>query len=129
MVKKQHTHPSRRERQILDILFRRGKATAAEILAYLPDPPGYSAVRAHLRTMEQKGQVSHKAENLRYVYRPAVRPVKAMRGALRHLVETFFGGSPALAMGALLDTHSSKLSAQELQELTGQIENARKDGR
>ncbi|MBK5293787.1 MAG: BlaI/MecI/CopY family transcriptional regulator [Acidobacteriia bacterium] len=129
MVKNQHTHLSRRERQILDILFRRGKATAAEILADLPDPPGYSAVRAHLRTMEQKGQVSHRAEDLRYVYMPAVRPEKAMRGALRHLVETFFGGSPTQAMVALLDTHSAQLSGQDLQKLSRMIENARKDGR
>ena len=129
MVEKQQVHLSRRERQILDILFRRGKATAAEIQLDLPDPPSYSAVRALLRTMLQKGQISHKAEDLRYVYEPALRPEKAMRGAMRHLVETFFSGSPAEAMAALLDTHSAQLSNEDLQTISRLIEKARKDGR
>ena len=120
---------SRRERQIMDILFRRGRATAAEILNDMPDAPSYSAVRAHLRTLEQKGHVRHRAEDLRYVYLPMVRPEKAMRGALHHLVETFFEGSPGRAAAALIDAHSAELSADDLDRLSKLIEQSKKEGR
>ena len=113
----------------MDILFRRERATAAEILNDMPDAPSYSAVRAHLRTLEQKGHVRHRAEEMRYVYLPVVRPEKAMRGAVRHLVETFFGGSPARAVAALLDSHSADLSPEDLDRLSRQIEEAKKEGR
>lgn len=119
---------SRRERQIMDILFRRGRATAAEIHADMPDRPSYSAVRAHLRTLEEKGHVSHQAEDLRYVYLPTVNPEKARRNALQHLVETFFEGSPARAAAALLDGRSTRLSIEELDRLAELIEKARKEG-
>jgi BlaI family transcriptional regulator, penicillinase repressor len=119
---------SRREWQIMDILFRRGRATAAEIHADMPDRPSYSAVRAHLRTLEDKGHVCHQAEDLRYVYLPTVNPEKARRSALQHLVETFFDGSPARAAAALLDTRSTRLSSDELDRLSVLIEKARKEG-
>ncbi len=120
---------SRRERQILDILFRRGRATAAEVHADLPDRPSYSAVRAHLRTLEDKGHVKHEAEALRYVYSPTTQPGRARKSALRHLVETFFDGSPAHAAAALLDSSAVRLSTEELDNLSALIEKARKEGR
>jgi len=120
---------SRRERQILDILFRRGRATAAEVHADLADRPSYSAVRAHLRTLEEKGHVKHEAEELRYVYSPTTQPGKARKSALRHLVATFFNGSPASAAAALLDGTAARLSSEELDRLSRLIDKARKDGR
>ena len=120
---------SRRERQILDILFRRGKATAAEVHADLPDRPSYSAVRAHLRTLEDKGHVRHEADALRYVYTPTVQPARARKSALRHLVETFFDGSPASAAAALLDSSAAELTADDLDRLSALIDKARKEGR
>lgn len=120
---------SRRERQIMDILFRRGKATAAEIHQDMADRPSYSAVRAQLRTLEEKGHVRHEAEELRYVYLPTLAPSKARRTALQHLVDTFFGGSPAQAAAALLDDGSTQLSREDLDRLGGLIERARKEGK
>jgi predicted transcriptional regulator len=120
---------SRRERQIHDILFRRGRATAAEVHADLPDRPSYSAVRAHLRTLEDKGHVKHEAEALRYVYTPTTQPGRARKSALRHLVETFFDGSPANAAAALLDSSATQLTNEDLDNLSVLIEKARKEGR
>jgi len=120
---------SRRERQIMDILFRRGRATAAEIHADLADRPSYSAVRAHLRTLEEKGHALHQAEDLRYVYLPTQSPEKARRGALQHLVATFFAGSPASAVAALLDGRSARLSLEELDHLSDLIEKAKREGK
>ena len=120
---------SRRERQIMDVLFRLGRATAAEIREGMEDPPSYSAVRAQLRTLEDKGHLRHQEDGPRYVYAPRVRPEQARRSALRHLVDTFFGGSAAQAASALLDHHSAQLSAQELEELTQRIAQARREGR
>jgi predicted transcriptional regulator len=124
-----HLHLSRRERQIMDAVYKLGRATAAEIMAAIPDPPGYSAMRAHLRTLEEKGHVRHEAEDLRYVYLPVVPQSKARRGALRHLVDTFFGGSAAQAAAALLDSSSSRLSAEDLDRLSALIEKARREGK
>ena len=120
---------SRRERQIMDVLFRLGRATAAEIREGMEDPPSYSAVRAQLRTLEDKGHLRHQEDGPRYVYAPRVRPEQARRSALRHLVDTFFGGSAAQAASALLDHHSAQLSAQDLEELTQRIAQARREGR
>jgi len=111
----------------MDILFRRGRATAAEIHQDLPDRPSYSAVRAHLRTLEEKGHLRHEAEELRYVYIPTLAPEKARRSALRHLVETFFDGSPGRAAAALLDADSSRISPDELDRLSALIDKARKE--
>lgn len=108
---------SRRERQIMDVLFKRGKATAAEIQADISDPPSYSAVRAMLRTLEEKGHIRHRADGPRYLYSPVIAKERAKRSALRHLVETFFDGSVELAVAALLDGGARKLSREELDRL------------
>jgi predicted transcriptional regulator len=126
---KSHQQLSRRERQIMDALYRLGRATAAEVLAAIPDPPSYSAVRAHLRTLEEKGHVVHEADELRYIYIPTMRPEQARSSAVSHLVDTFFGGSVAQAASALLDPKSTKLTNEELDRLARLIEQARKEGR
>jgi BlaI family transcriptional regulator, penicillinase repressor len=120
---------SRRERQIMDVLFRLGRATAAEIRAAMADPPSYSAVRAQLRTLEDKGHLKHEEDGPRYVYLPKVRPDQARKSALRHLIDTFFGGSAAQAASALLDANSAKLSPAELDQLAESIARARQEGR
>lgn len=116
---------SRRERQILDALFRLGRATAAQIRSEMPDPPSYSAVRALLRILEEKGHIRHNQDGPRYVYMPVVARDSAKRSALRHLVQTFFEGSATQAISALLDTSSSKLSDQDLERLSRLVEEAR----
>jgi len=124
----QHT-VSRRERQILDALFRLREATAAEIQTALPDAPSYSAVRALLRIMEDKGHVRHREDGPRYVYLPAAETASAPRSALRHVLDTFFEGSAAGAMAALLDDDAAKLSREELDRMQELIAKARKGGR
>ncbi len=119
---------SRRERQIMESLYAGGRATAAEILAALPDPPSYSAVRAMLRILEEKGHVRHEQDGARYVYLPTVGRDKAKRSALRHVLQTFFDGSAEQAISALLDEPSTKLSEAELDRLARLIERARGAG-
>lgn len=118
---------SRRERQILDILYARGTATAAEVLAALPDPPSYSAVRALLRILEEKGHARHETQGTRYVYLPMVPRERARNSALSRIVKTFFDGSAAQAAAALVD--SGSLSDDELKKLSSLIDRARKEGR
>jgi BlaI family transcriptional regulator, penicillinase repressor len=118
---------SRRERQIMDIVYRRGRATAAEVLDDLPDPPSYSAVRAALRLLEEKGQLRHEQDGARYVFLPTVPRDRARSSALSHVVRTFFGGSAEQVVNALVE--EEKLSAAELDRLAGIIERARKEGR
>ena len=110
MPKNPDLNLSNRERQIMDILYRLGQATAAEVQSHLPDPPSYSAVRATLRILEDKGHVQHQHDGPRYVFRPAVAREKAKRSAVRHLVRTFFDGSAEQAVATLLDESSSKLT-------------------
>jgi predicted transcriptional regulator len=119
---------SRRERQILDILYTRGRASAAEIQAALPDPPSYSAARALLRVLEDKGHVKHEEDGPRYMYLPRVPRDRARRSALKHLVETFFAGSQADAAAALLDPSASKLSPEDLDRMESLIARAKKEG-
>jgi len=119
---------SRRERQIMDILFQRGKASAAEVREAMPDAPSYSAVRAMLRILEEKGHVKHQAEGLKYVYLPSIAREKAKRSAVKHLLDTFFNGSPEHAMAALLDVSATRLSDDELDRMAQMIEQARKEG-
>ena len=119
---------SRRERQILDVLFRRREATASEIQADMPDAPGYSAVRALLRILEDKGHVRHREAGPRYVYLPVVGAEAARRSALRHVLDTFFEGSAAGAMAALLGGDGGALSPEELARMEGLIAKARKGG-
>lgn len=105
---------SRRERQVMDILFRLGKATAQEVMDELPDPPTYSAVRALLTILEDKGLVTHAKDSRKYVYSPAVPEKKAKRSALKQLLATFFEGSPEKLVASLLDPSDQKLSAEEI---------------
>jgi predicted transcriptional regulator len=124
-----HAHRlSRRERQIMDLLYRLGRATVAEVLDGLPDPPSYSAVRALLRTLEDKGVVRHLEEGPRYVYEPIVARDAARQSALAHMVQTFFDGSTAQAMAALLDLNGRKLGREETERLSRLIEQSRKEG-
>ena len=120
---------SRRERQIMDIIHARGQATAAEVLEALPDPPGYSAVRALLRILEEKGHVRHERKGARYVYAPRTSPEAARRSALQRVVSTFFQGSVAQAMAALLEDKDTELSDAELNTLQQIIDKAKKEGR
>lgn len=120
---------SRRERQIMDVIYERGRATAAEVLEGLPDPPSYSAVRALLRVLEDKGHLRHESEGPRYVFMPTVARERARKSALKQLLKTFFDGSTEQAVAALLDLSSSKLSDAELNRLSNLIDQARKEGR
>lgn len=123
-----HHELSRRERQIIDILYSHGRATAAEVLAALPDPPSYSAVRAILRILEDKGHVRHEQDGPRYVYVPTIARDSAKRSAMRHMVRTFFDGSAEQAISALLDDSSARLSEAELDRLARLIDQARRSG-
>ncbi len=120
---------SRRERQIMDVLFRRGEATVAEVMAEMPDPPTYSAVRATMRTLEEKGHIVHREDGPRYVYLPAQSPDKARRDALQHVVRTFFAGSAEQALTALLEISDSRIGDKELERLRRQIQKAKSEGR
>jgi BlaI family penicillinase repressor len=120
---------SRRERQIMDILYRSGKASASDVLNAMPDPPSYSAVRAMLRVLEEKGHVKHQEEGLKYVFTPVVAPDKAKRSAVKHVMETFFNGSAEQIVAALLDVSSSKLTRGELDRMAEMIEKAKKEGK
>ena len=128
MRKDGHRHLSRRERQIMDILYQRGRASAQEILDALPDPPTYSAVRAKLRVLEEKGHIRHQEESLRYVYLPVVARDAARKSALRHMVSTFFAGSVQDTVAALLDLSAANLKSADLDRITELIEQARKEG-
>ena len=120
---------SRRERQIMDILYRRGTASASEVKDSLPDAPGYSAVRATLRILEEKGHVKHQADGLKYVYVPVVAADKARRSAVKHLLNTFFGDSTEQAFAALLDVSAKRLTPKELDRLSEMIAKARLEDR
>lgn len=121
-------HLSRRQRQIMDILFREGNCTAEEIRARLPNPPSNSAVRAMLATLKEKGHVRNRAENFRYVYSATMEPETARKTAMDRLINTFFGGSPVAAVNALLGMQSEHISKQELDELGDIIEKAKQEG-
>jgi predicted transcriptional regulator len=120
---------SRRERQIMEILYRLGRASVADVLRELPDEPSYSAVRAHLRILEEKGHVQHEEKDLRYVYLPVVTRERARRSALRSMLDTFFGGSAEEMVAALLDRPTKRLSSEELDRMAALIDKARKEGR
>ena len=128
MRQDKHRNLSRRERQIMDILYQRGRASAAEIHEALPDRPSYSAVRAKLRVLEDKAHVRHEEESLRFVYAPVVPRDSARRSALRHLVSTFFEGSFGQAMAALLDLSAGDLSKADLDRIAALIEQGKKEG-
>ena len=123
-----HSELSRRERQIIDILYAQGRGTAAEVQAALPDPPSYSAVRAMLRILEEKGHVRHEQDGPRYVFLPTIARDNAKRSALRHMLRTFFDGSAEQAISALLDESSTRMSDAELDRLARMIDHARRTG-
>ena len=123
------TNLSRRERQIMEVLYRERQATAGEVLERLPDPPGYSAVRAMLRILENKGHVRHAVDGNRYVYEPKLPRERAGRPALAGVLETFFDGSAEKAMAALLDLSRAELSDDDFDRLSALIEQARLEGR
>lgn len=120
---------SRRERQIMDLLFQRGKASVGEVMDGIPDPPGYSAVRATLRTLEQKGRVTHDEDGRAYIYRPTLRRDAARKSALTHVLKTFFDNSAEQAVAALLELKGPRLSDAQLDRVSRLIENAKKEGR
>jgi BlaI family transcriptional regulator, penicillinase repressor len=127
MRKDTHSNLSRRERQIMDILYQRGRASAGEIHQALPDAPTYSAVRAKLRVLEEKGHVRHEEESLHYVYLPTMARETARRSALRHMVSTFFGGSVEQTVAALLNLSAADLGPQDLERIQGIIDQAKKE--
>src|SRR5215475_12470945 len=124
-----HQQLSRRERQIMDILYQRGKSSASEVRQAMPDAPSYSAVRALLRILEEKGHIRHQAEGLKYVYLPTVAADKAKRSAVKHLLETFFKDSPEQVVAALLDVSSTRLTSDELDRMGQMIERAKREGK
>lgn len=129
MVRKKTREPSRRERQILDALYRLGEASVADVRDALPDPPSYSAVRGLLRVLSEKGQVLHRSDGQRYLYRPTLEPERARESAMRRLLETFFENSTEDAVAALLDLNAGDLSDEAVARLTEKIERASEEGR
>ena len=127
MTKALQTSLTRRERQIMDILFRRGRATAGEVMKDLPAATSYSTVRTQLRVLERKGWARHEDDGIRFVYRPTVARTAARRSALRHMVDTFFDGSAGQAVLALLGGEGRQLSDEELARVAEMIEQARKE--
>jgi BlaI family penicillinase repressor len=129
MTSEKHMQLGRRERQIMDVVYRRGQASVAEVRGDLPDPPSYSAVRGMLGLLEDKGYLRHRQQGLKYVYLPADDASEVRDSALQHMVRTFFGGSPERAVAALLEMSDSKLSAKEKHYLSQLIKKANQEGR
>jgi len=129
MKRGEHIDLSRRERQIMDAIYRMEKATAAEVMDSIPDAPSYSAVRALLRILEEKGHLTHDKVGPRYVYRPTVSLERAKKTAMRHLLSTFFEGSVSQAVAALLDVQNRELDEAELDRLAEIISEAKTEGR
>jgi BlaI family penicillinase repressor len=125
MPPKTSLHLSRRERQIMDIIYARGEAAAAEVHEALPDAPSYSAVRTLLRILEEKGHLKHREDGPRYVFMPTEPRARASRSALKRVVQTFFDGSLASAVAALVDGEGGKVSAEELQRIEAIIQSAK----
>ena len=124
-----HTVLTKRERRIMDRLYRLGRATASEVLEGLPGAPSYSTVRTQLRVLEAKGHVRHEAQGLRYIYMPTVPRHSARRSALKHLVETFFDGSNAKVVAALLGGEASKVTDEDLDRILELVKDARSESR
>ena len=120
---------SRRERQIMDVIYRAGRATASEVLAALDDPPSYSAVRAQLKVLEDKGHLRHQQDGTRHVFSPTLPAAQARGAALKNLISTFFEGSATKAVAALLDLEKDRLRDDELERLSQLIDQAKKEGR
>ena len=129
MTRQPHNNLSRRERQIIDILYAQGRGTAAEVQAALPEPPSYSAVRAMLRILEDKGHVTHQQDGPRYVYVPTLPREDAQESALQRMMSTFFDGSPSKAVAAILDMSEAELSDNEIEQMAKLVEQARRRGK
>lgn len=129
MAGEQHSQLGRRERQIMDVIYRKGKASVSEVRAELPDPPSYSAVRAMLGFLEDKGYLRHEQNGLKYVYLPALDTRQVRASALKHMVKTFFGGSPEQAVAALLEMTDTRLSSKDKQYLSQLVKKAQQEGR
>jgi BlaI family penicillinase repressor len=129
MLKNNHQNLSRRERQIMDVIYAREEATASEVLEALPDPPGYSAVRAMLRLLEEKGHISHRRDGRKYVFAPTVARETASHSAMGNLLQTFFNGSVERAVSSLLDMKAKNLTVDDLDRLADLIEKKRKEER
>ena len=129
MSKKSITDLTRRERQIMDVIFKKGAATAAEVREAMPEPPSYSTVRALLRILEDKGLLKHKQQGPRYLYQPTVRRDRARTSALKHLMHTFYDNSIEQVVAALMDMSGSDMSEEEYEELSRMIERARKESK
>ena len=129
MTNENPTDLSRRERQIMDLLYEREKASVQEVMDGIADPPSYSAVRAMLRTLEEKGRVTHVEDGRAYIYQPTIRKDAARQGALSHLLKTFFDGSTEKAVAALLDLKGPRLSQAELDRVAHLVEQAKQEGR
>ena len=123
-----HIALTRRERQIMEILYKHGKATANEVLDELPGSPHYSTVRTQLRVLEEKGHVTHEEAGVKYVYMPAVPRRAARKSALRHLVDTFFDGSAEQVVAAVLGGEGARLSDEELDRIAELVDKAKKEG-
>jgi predicted transcriptional regulator len=129
MSGEKHLELGRRERQIMDVIYRRGKASVAEVRGDIPDPPSYSAVRAMLGFLEDKGHLRHEQEGLKYVYLPVDDTTKVRASALKHMVKTFFGGSPERAVAALLEMSDTSLTEKDKEYLAQLIKKAQQEGR
>ena len=129
MAKKALDRLSRRERQIMELIYASGQATATDVLERLPDPPSYSSVRALLRILESKGHLRHVVEGPRYVFLPPLAPDRARRSAMQSMLQTIFEGSPEKAVAALLDVSRSEMSPDELDRISRLIDKAREEGR
>ncbi len=128
-MEEQRDELSRRERQIMDFLYQRERASVTEVMEGIADPPSYSAVRAMLRTLEQKGHIGHVEDGRAYIYHPTIRKDTARKGALSHLLKTFFDGSTEKAVAALLALKGEKMSPAELDRVAAMVAQARKEGR
>src|SRR6267142_4756250 len=129
MPKSLHSVLSRRERQIMDVVYRLGRATVGEVMQELTGEPAYSTVRAQLRVLEDKGQLRHEEHGLRYVYLPKVPRHMVRQSALKHLIDTFFEGSAGKAVAALLGKEGFRISEEELERISDLIEKAKKEGK
>ncbi len=129
MAKNKHHNLTRRERQIIDVIYRLGSASVAEVLDNITDPPSYSAVRALMRLMEEKGYIKHRKQGAKYIYSPTQSRQNASKSALKHLVSTFFDNSAENAVVALLDTSDLGLSSKEIDRITKMIDKSRKSGK
>ena len=127
MKKMPYLNLSRRESQIMDIIYRLGKASVADVLNEIPDPPGYNSIRVLLTILEKKGHLKHHKEGQKYIYSPVMVPDKAKESVMKHMLNTFFDGSPSKVMSTLLDMSASELSDKEIDQLSQMIAKARKE--